>query len=180
MANAPALMQFHLSVGSIGTFEDVITPMNGLNDFDFLIGEWRVRHRRLKERLADNDDWEVFEGTVTAQKILGGLGNLDDNVLEFPGGTYRAATIRTFDPAKQLWTIWWIDGRNPGHLDPPVVGRFENAVGTFYADDQFNGKPIRVRFIWRQSPNPHWEQAFSDDGGKTWETNWTMDFARTQ
>jgi NIPSNAP len=152
--------------------------MTGPNDFDFFIGKWRVHHRRLKERLAHNDDWEQFEGTSTVQKILGGLGNMDDNVIELPSGTYRAATIRTYDPAKQTWTIWWIDSRNSGRLDPPVVGRFEKGVGTFYADDQFKGKPIRVRYLWNASTAPHWEQAFSDDGGKNWETNWTMDFTR--
>ena len=157
------------------------SSMKGPNDFDFFIGKWRVHHRRLKERLAHSNDWEEFEGTSTVQKILGGLGNMDDNVIELPSGTYRAATIRTYDPAKQRWTIWWIDSRDPGHLDPPVVGRFEKGAGTFYAEDEFKGKPIRVRYLWNASPKtPHWEQAFSDDGGKTWETNWTMDFTRTQ
>jgi hypothetical protein len=151
----------------------------GVNDFDFFIGSWRVHHRRLKERLANNHQWVEFEGTSTAQKILGGLGNMDDNVLNLPGGTYRAVTIRTYDAAKRLWLIWWIDSRHLGSLDPPVVGRFENGVGTFYADDTFNGKPIRVRYLWtNRSDAPHWEQAFSEDGGKTWETNWTMDFTR--
>jgi hypothetical protein len=156
------------------------TTIKGASDFDFFIGDWRVHHRRLKERLARNNDWEEFEGTSVARKILDGLGNMDENVIQLPSGTYRAATIRTFDAAKQLWTIWWIDSRNPGHLDPPVLGRFENGVGTFYADDQFKGRPIRVRYLWNQSASPHWEQAFSEDGGKTWETNWTMDFTRTQ
>jgi hypothetical protein len=155
------------------------TGTTGVNDFDFFINTWRVHHRRLKERLAKNHEWIEFEGTSTAQKILGGLGNMDDNVLNLPGGTYRAVTIRTYDAAKKLWSIWWIDSRHPGPLDPPVVGRFENGVGTFYANDTFNGKPIRVRYLWRNhSDTPHWEQAFSDDGGKTWETNWTMDFTR--
>jgi hypothetical protein len=77
---------------------------------------------------------------------------------------------------------WWLDSRNPGHLDPPVVGRFEDDVGTFYAEDTFRGKPIRVRYLWTRvtSSTPHWEQAFSPDAGATWETNWTMDFARAQ
>jgi hypothetical protein len=154
--------------------------MKGASDFDFLIGDWRVHHRRLKERLAQIQEWQEVEGTSSARKILGGLGNMDENVIAAPSGTYRAVTIRTYDPAKQLWSIWWIDSRYPQqHLDPPVVGRFENGVGTFYADDQFNGKPIRVRYLWTHTPNPHWEQAFSDDGGKTWETNWTMDFTKT-
>src|SRR5262249_4491711 len=69
--------------------------MNGINDFDFFIGKWRVHHRRLKERLAHNDDWEEFEGTSSVLRILGGLGNMDDNIIELPSGTYRAATIRT-------------------------------------------------------------------------------------
>ncbi len=153
------------------------SEMSGMSDFDFLIGDWRVHHRKLKERLARTQEWQEVEGTSSARKILGGLGNMDENVIEAQSGTYRAVTIRTYDPTKQLWSIWWIDSRYlQQHLDPPVVGRFENGVGTFYADDQFNGKPIRVRYLWTHSPNPHWEQAFSDDGGKTWETNWTMDF----
>jgi hypothetical protein len=151
----------------------------GVNDFDFFIGAWRVHHRRLKERLANSHEWVEFDGTSNAQKILGGLGNMDDNVLSFPGGAYRAVTFRTYDSAKKLWSIWWIDSRHPGPLDPPVIGRFENGVGTFYADDTFNGKPIRVRYLWTNlSAAPRWEQAFSEDGGKTWETNWIMDFTR--
>jgi hypothetical protein len=53
-------------------------------------------------------------------------------------------------------------------------------VGVFYADDRLDGRAIQVRFIWRPNPggHPRWEQAFSDDGGNTWETNWTMDFHR--
>jgi hypothetical protein len=151
----------------------------GVSDFDFLVGSWRVHHRRLKERLAGNHDWIEFEGTCAMQKILGGAGNMDDNVLDFPGGAYRAVTLRTYDPAKGQWSIWWFDSRTPSHLDPPVVGGFKNGVGTFYAEDTFKGKPIRVRFLWTNlATKPHWEQAFSDDGGKTWETNWIMEFVR--
>src|SRR5262249_26111750 len=107
----------------------------------------------------------------TVQKLLGGLGNMDDNVIELPSGTYRARTIRTYDPAKQTWTIWWIDSRNPGHLDPPVVGRFEKEVGTFYADDQFKGKAIRVRYLWNASTAPHWEQASVRPLNSSWSKN---------
>jgi ketosteroid isomerase-like protein len=161
--------------------EGDVSAADGRGDFDLFMGTWRVHHRRLKERLSNNHEWIEFEGTSTTQKILGGLGNMDDNVLNFPAGTYRAVTFRTYDPPKKLWSIWWIDSRNPGPLDPPVVGRFENGVGTFYADDTLQGKPIRVRYLWTNlSTVPHWEQAFSEDGGKTWETNWTMDFTRTQ
>ena len=151
----------------------------GVNDFDFLTGSWRVHHRRLKERLAGNHDWIEFEGTCVMQKILGSAGNMDENLLDFPGGAYRAVTLRTYDATKKQWTIWWIDGRNPSHLDPPLAGGFKDGVGTFYADDTFKGNPIRVRFLWTNlTTKPHWEQAFSDDGGKSWETNWIMEFVR--
>lgn len=154
--------------------------MNGSHDFDFLIGHWRVHHRRLKERLAGSHEWIEFGGTMTAQPLLNGTANVDDNVLEFPEGVYRAASLRAFDAATKTWAIWWLDSRQPGHLDPPVKGRFENGEGIFYAEDNFKGQPIRVRFLWKtETPDkPRWEQAFSADGGKTWETNWTMDFTK--
>ena len=151
----------------------------GVNDFDFLIGSWRVHHGRLKERLAGNHECIEFEGTCAMQKILGGAGNMDENILDFPGGAYRAVTLRIYDAKKKRWSIWWIDGRDPSHLDPPVVGGFKNGVGTFYANDTFKGKPIRIRFLWTNlTTKPHWEQAFSEDGGKTWETNWIMEFVK--
>ncbi|MGH8242217.1 MAG: DUF1579 domain-containing protein [Steroidobacteraceae bacterium] len=152
----------------------------GAGDFDFFIGRWRVHHRRLNERLADCRDWTEFGGSCESRKILGGQGNMDDNVLELPGDNYRAVTIRTFDPRSSQWTIWWIDARNPSSLDPPVVGRFENGVGTFFSDDTFKGRPILVRFEWSTpaKDRPRWEQAFSADAGKNWETNWIMEFTR--
>jgi hypothetical protein len=151
----------------------------GLHDFDFLVGHWRVHHRRLKERLANSLEWVEFEGTSALRKIMGGYGNIDDNVLEFPGGAYRAAGLRSFDASSGQWSIWWLDGRTPlGPLEPPVKGGFRDGIGTFLADDTFNGKPIRVRFEWSgiTSTTCHWEQAFSSDDGVTWETNWIMDF----
>jgi hypothetical protein len=155
--------------------------LTGLHDFDFLAGHWQVRHRRLKERLAGSQEWVEFDGTCHGFPLMNGWANADDNVLEMPGGEYHAVTLRSYDQETGQWAIWWLDGRFPsGPLEPPVKGRFENGVGTFYADDTFNGKPIRIRFIWsRITPvSAHWEQAFSPDGGKTWETNWQMEFRR--
>ncbi len=151
-----------------------------MDDFDFFHGQWRVEHRRLVSRLTGCTEWQVFAGTSDCRPVLGGAGNLDDNTLELPGGTYRAVTMRTFDPATRAWSIWWFDGRTPHRLDPPVVGRFEGDTGTFYADDHHDGTPIRVRFRWTRGAVPRWEQAFSADGGRTWETNWTMEFSRVQ
>jgi hypothetical protein len=153
----------------------------GLNDFDFLVGHWTVHHRRLKERLANSHEWIEFEGTAVTQKIMGGYGTLDDNVLELPGGTYRGVGLRSFEPKSGTWSIWWLDSRTPlGPLDPPVRGAFRDGVGTFSGDDTFNGIPIRVRYTWSKitASSCHWEQGFSTDGGATWETNWIMDFKR--
>jgi hypothetical protein len=151
------------------------------HDFDFLSGRWRVHHRRLKSRLTHSNEWEVFTGTCEARAIMDGQGNIDDNVLDLPGGTYRAATLRAFDSRTRTWVIWWLDGRNPQHLDPPVTGSFERGVGTFYGSDSWEGKPILVRFIWSEiaADSARWEQAFSGDRGMTWETNWIMEFRRS-
>ena len=151
---------------------------NGSHDFDFLFGSWRVRHRRLKERLAGCQEWAEFPGVCRAQSLLGGAANVDDNLLELPDGHYRAASLRSYNAGKRQWSIWWLDGRHPGELDPPVVGRFAGGEGEFHAKMDFQGKPIRVRFRWMltTTPAPRWEQAFSPDAGLTWETNWVMDF----
>ena len=117
------------------------------------------------------------------RQLMGGYGNVDDNVVELPGGAYRAAGLRSFEPKSGKWSIWWLDGRTPlGALDPPVRGSFRDGIGTFLADDTFNGMPIRVRFTWSKiTPTScHWEQAFSTDGGNSWETNWAMDFKRVR
>lgn len=149
-------------------------------DFDFLIGHWRVSHRRLKERLLGCEDWETFEGSCHLRPLLGGLGNIDDNVLALPSGPYRALSLRTFDPQTRQWAIWWVDGRHPHRLDPPVIGGFADGVGEFQCDDELRGQPIRVRYRWTDTGTgrPRWQQAFSADGGVSWETNWVMDFER--
>ncbi|MBV8605688.1 MAG: DUF1579 domain-containing protein [Pelomonas sp.] len=149
-------------------------------DFDFLMGRWRVRHRRLCERLAGCTDWDEFEGTSEAAPLLGGHGNVDDNWLDLPAGAYRAVSLRSFDAATRQWSIWWLDGRTPMQIDTPMRGGFSDGVGLFLADDTFQGRAIRVRFLWsRITPrSARWEQAFSADGGLSWETNWEMDFER--
>jgi hypothetical protein len=152
------------------------------HDFDFFFGDWKVRHRYLKARLSGSAEWLEFDGTTRVQPLLNGLGNVDDNFLDKPGGAYRAATIRAFDPKTNNWAIWWIDGRTPtGLIDPPMLGKFENGIGTFFADNEINGKTIKVRFLWTPKGDDaaQWEQAFSADGGKNWETNWIMQFTRT-
>ncbi|WP_133498835.1 DUF1579 domain-containing protein [Cognatilysobacter terrigena] len=153
---------------------------NAPTDFDFVIGDWRVTHRRLKDRLANCTEWVEFDGEMSTRHVLGGFGNVEDNRLMFPEGEFRAVALRSYDASAGTWSIWWLDGRFPGRVDVPVVGRFENGVGTFFAKDTFGDMPITIRFIWSTSDvdTLRWEQAFSADDGRTWETNWTMDFRR--
>ena len=147
-------------------------------DFDFILGDWLVKHRRLSSRFSNCNDWVEFEGRSSTAKILGGFGNLEDNLLLFPDGAFRAVAMRSYSSVTETWSIWWLDGRNPTQLDKPVVGKFLNHTGLFFADDVLNGQSIKVRFTWTPIPgqNPRWEQAFSNDAGATWETNWRMEF----
>jgi hypothetical protein len=147
-------------------------------DFDFIVGDWLVKHRRLNSRFSNCTEWTEFVGYSSTSKILGGFGNLEDNLLHFPDGTFRAVAMRSFCAKTGTWSIWWLDGRNPTALDTPVVGKFSNHIGLFFADDVLGGQPIKVRFTWTALPNenPRWEQAFSKDQGNTWETNWEMQF----
>jgi len=151
------------------------------HDWDWLVGSWDVWHRRLKERLAGDTHWEEFAGKSSFWRTLAGLGNLDDNIVELPGGTYRGLTVRAYDPAADQWAIWWVDGRDPMNIDVPVRGRFEKGLGTFFGNAEFKGRPIIMRFKWQDlySKRPWWEQAFSPDDGKTWEVNWRNWFTRT-
>jgi hypothetical protein len=151
----------------------------GAADFDFLHGEWLVRHRKLVRRLTGCDEWQTFSGAIRAATILAGLGNIDENVIDAPSGRYEALTVRTFDPETSLWTIHWIDGRDP-KPDAPVTGSFVDGVGTFLGTDVLDGRPIEIRFVWSDvtATTARWEQAFSSDGGATWEVNWRMDFRR--
>lgn len=154
--------------------------LDGARDFDFEIGNWDVRHRRLKLRLQNCHEWEEFSGRCAMQPSLDGYGNLEQNIIEIPSGTYHAIAIRAFDPKSRTWAIWWLDARDPHHLDKPVIGRFSDGVGEFRAVDAVGDQAVLVRFLWlnTQTATPRWEQAMSIDDGMTWETNWEMNFTR--
>jgi hypothetical protein len=151
----------------------------GVRDFDFFMGRWKIHNRRLRERLAGCTEWDEFEATVVARPILDGMGNEDEYRTDYGGG-YVGMSFRFFDPETGLWSIYWADSRYSGLLDPPVIGSFSGDTGIFEGEDEFEGRPILVRYTWSRvtTPSPRWEQAFSEDGGKTWETNWVNDFSR--
>ena len=144
-------------------------------DFDFLMGTWQVTNRRLKQRFADSQDWDVFAAQSVCQKLLGGVANVDE--IAMPSRGFSGLTLRLLNVEQQRWSIYWVNSRS-GELFPPVHGRFDGDRGEFFGEDTDDGKPVKVRFVWnRQVPkSPRWEQAFSVDGGKTWETNWIMEF----
>ncbi|WP_198683178.1 hypothetical protein [Peristeroidobacter agariperforans] len=169
-----------LAIGAaLGAADAVAAESAEARRFDFLHGQWDVVHRKLKDRLAGNNQWFEFPGTLSVAPILGGLGNFDENVLRDPNGTYQASSLRLFNPGAQQWSIWWLDSRFPA-VEPPVVGGFQGGKGTFYAHDVFKGQPIRVRTTYEllKSDRAQWTQAFSPDGGASWEVNWVMDFKR--
>jgi hypothetical protein len=154
--------------------------LSGAHDFDFEFGDWTVHHRVKR---AKTGEWFEMDGTSNTRPILAGLGNVEDNVFHRPEGDSRGTALRTYDPATASWAIWWVDSRAPhGTLDPPVKGRFDKGVGTFYSDSEMNGKMVRTRFTWSKisATSARWEQAFSYDAGKTWDTNWVMDFRRVK
>jgi len=150
-------------------------------DWAWLVGNWDVWHRRLKERLVGDTHWQTFPGRSALWLVMGGQGTIDDNVVALPGDPYRGLTLRTFDPSTGKWSIWWLDGRDPTHIDPPVLGGFQGDAGTFIGHDTFKGRPITMRFRWNDihSSRPWWEQAFSADDGTSWEVNWRNYFTRT-
>ena len=152
---------------------------SGAHDFDFLAGEWRVHHR-LKRA---NGEWWEFDGTCRNRLLIDGSQNVEEHTFNKPNGVAYGTALRAYDAKSAQWAIWWVDSRDPhGALDPPVKGRFDHGVGTFFSDGILDGKPLRTRFIWSHiTPTAaQWEQAYSSDAGKTWDTNWIMTFERAR
>lgn len=157
------------------------TIQDGRHDFDFLFGPRRIHNRKLVDTLdLESSDWVEFEAFGEARPILGGLGNVDDfSVPALPpsGRPFEGFTLRLFDPETALWKIWWVSTRFPGQLDNPVEGRFSGGRGEFLCDDVIGGRPVKVRYLWTvpSETTNRWEQAFSEDGGATWRTNWVSE-----
>ncbi len=144
-----------------------------VHDFDFLGGAWTGKNRRLKARGVGSNDWEEFPGAGRAVSHLGGVTQIED--VEFPTKAWSGLTIRVFNLEKRQWSIYWISSK-VGEVLPPVVGGFKGDRGEFYGDDEDDGHPVKVRFVWTKlaGGRARWEQAFSTDG-HSWETNWVND-----
>ena len=157
---------------------------DGRHDFDFLFGRWRLQNRRLANLLdPECAEWVQFQAASRTQPILGGLGNLESfSAVAVPpsGQPLEAITLRLFDSATRQWRIWWASTSRPGHMDPPVAGRFSDGYGRFYGEDVLGGLPVKVRFIWKDitAQSARFEQAFSYDDGRHWQTNWVISLVR--
>jgi hypothetical protein len=150
-----------------------------VHDFDFINGSWKVLNRRLKKRGAGSDEWDVFPGEIWARVLMNGVVNVDE--CDFPTKGWKGTTFRHFDLEKRQWSIYWVNNRD-GKMQSPVVGGFEGNVGLFFGEDTDEGRPIKVVYRWtRLGPDyATWEQSFSYDDGKSWETNWKSEHVRVK
>ena len=162
-----------------GTLAISASESSSKHDFDFLVGGWKIRNRKLKAPLTGSDEWDEFDATQNLRQILHGAGNFDIFTTEFDGKPFEGFTLRLFDPKTRLWTIYWADSDGV-KLDGGKVGSFDGDTGEFFALDSLAGKNVIVKFLWdkRNPEAPVWSAALSIDEGRTWEWNWYAYFSR--
>jgi hypothetical protein len=146
---------------------------DGQHDFDFEIGTWRTRLRRLARPLSGSTTWVEYQGTSVIRTVWDGRANLVELDVEGPSGRIEGLSLRLYHPEARQWSLHFAGSRD-GTLSPPVFGEFRDGRGEFYGQDWLNGRAILVRFVISEitPTSARFEQAFSDDGGKTWEVNW--------
>jgi hypothetical protein len=148
---------------------------DGQHDFDFLVGHWKFHLKRLNKRLVGNNEWTDYDGTSSCQKVLDGRAEVEEMKVESADKKrIEGLALRFYNPAAHQWSIYWANGADGVMEQNPMVGQFTNGRGEFYNQQTFEGRAIFARFTWTNTntDRPHFEQAFSTDGGKTWETNW--------
>jgi hypothetical protein len=152
---------------------------DGQHDFDPLVGRWKYHLKRRLLPLTGSNTWVELDGTGACFKVWDGRAQLDTIELDGPTGHIEGLTLRTYDPQSHQWRLYWANSKN-GIIDVPQIGQFRNGRGEFLAQDTINGKGILVRYAWTEmnTTSPHFEQSFSDDGGRTWEVNWITDQTR--
>ena len=155
---------------------------DGQRDFDFELGSWKIHLSRLVKPLTGSKQWVEFDGTSVTRKVWDGRSQLEEFEVESPTGHIEGLTLRLYNPQTHQWSLYWANSKQGTMGGPPNVGEFKNGRGEFYAQDALNGRVILIRYLWSEiTPNSaHFEQAFSDDGGKTWETNWITNQTRVK
>ena len=156
------------------------TQRDGHRDFDFEIGTWKTKLSRRLRPLTGSDTWVEYEGTTIVRKVWDGRANLVELEVEGPSGRIEGLSLRLYNPDTRQWSLNF-SSSGGGTLSPPVFGEFKEGRGEFYGQDTLNGRVILVRFVISgiTQDSCHFEQAFSDDGGKTWEVNWVAVDTRT-
>jgi hypothetical protein len=146
---------------------------DGQHDFDFEIGTWKTRLSRLQHPLTGSSTWLEYEGTTVVRKVWDGRANLVELQVDGPAGHIEGLSLRLYNPESRQWSLNFSNSRS-GTLSPPTIGGFKNGRGEFYNQETFKGRAILVRFVISDiTPSScRFEQAFSEDGGKTWEVNW--------
>jgi hypothetical protein len=170
------------SDASITSTQHAPAMRDGQRDFDFEVGSFKIHLKRLLYPLTGSTSWVEFDGTSVTRKIWDGRAQLEEFETDSPAaGHIEGLTLRLYDPQSHQWSLYWANSKG-GPIFPPQIGEFKNGQGEFYAQDTLNGKSIFVRFIWSGTTTntPHFEQSFSDDGGKTWEVNWITDQTRVK
>ena len=169
---APASAQADSAAASVGR-------PDGQHDFDFEFGEWTIHLVRRLRPLTGSTTWVEYDGTSVVRKVWNGRANLGELDVAGPAGRIVGLSLRLYDPSSRQWRISWANSAD-GTLGPPMIGGFENGRGEFYNQEMLNGRAIFVRFIFSDitASSFELEQAFSDDGGKSWEANWIATFAR--
>jgi len=146
---------------------------DGQHDFDFEIGTWKTHLKRLQHPLTGSTTWVEYEGTTVVRKVWDGRANLVELVADGPAGHLEALSLRLYNPQSHQWSLNFSNIKS-GTLSQPTIGEFKNGRGEFYDQETLNDRAILVRFVISDSTTNscRFEQAFSDDGGKTWEVNW--------
>ena len=152
---------------------------DGQHDFDFEAGTWKIHLKRLVYPLTGSTTWVEFDGTSVTRKVWDGRAWLEEFETNGPSGHIEGLTLRLYNPQSHQWSLYWANSKD-GTLGQPTVGEFTNGRGEFFDQEPYNGRVILVRYVWSDiTPNSaHFEQAFSTDGGKTWEVNWITDQTR--
>jgi hypothetical protein len=175
----PVCAQSNAGASKAGSRQSVALP-DGQHDFDFELGSWKIHLKRRLNPLTGSNTWVEFDGTSVTRKVWDGRAQIEEFETDSPtSGHIEGLTLRTYNPKMQQWYLTWANSKD-GLLVPPQIGQFKDGNGEFYAQDTLNGKSIFVRFVWSNTDTkmPHFEQSFSEDGGKTWEVNWITDQTR--
>lgn len=170
--NLNAFQVIGQSSGSVSV-QPAAEARDGQKDFDFEIGTWKTHLRRLVEPLSGSTKWVEYNGTSVVSKVWNGKANLVELDVSGPTGRIEALSLRLYNPRSRQWSLNFANSGG-GTMSVPTVGEFKNGRGEFYNQETFRDRLILVRFvIWCSNANTcHFEQAFSDDGGKNWEVNW--------